>query len=75
MGREWRHKPNELTQGRLFLCSKSINNGDERELWVEMMLRALGSPRAPVKARGKQALCPPTTPVKFGKTAVLSHLQ
>lgn len=34
-------------------CSKSINNGDERELGLDVMLSG---------PRGKRALRPPTTP-------------
>lgn len=66
MGRGgWRrHKPDDLPRGRLFLCSKSINNGDERELGLEMMLSGRGQPTGPCQSQGgSMALRPPTTPV------------
>ncbi len=76
-----RHKPNELPQGRLFLCSKSINNGDERELGLEkIMSSGPGQPTGSCQSQGEAGPTSthnssPKPPVKFGKTAMLSHLQ
>lgn len=72
--------PNELPQGRLFLCFKSINNGDERELGLEMMWSSRGHHMGPCQSQGEAGTksthnSTPEPVVKFGKTAMLSHLQ
>lgn len=64
MGEQPRRMANELPRGRLFLSFKSINNGDERELGLEMLLSGRGQPTGLCQSQGeKQALGPPTTSV------------
>ena len=44
--------PNELLQGRLFLYSRSMNNGDERQLGLEMMLSSREQPTGSCQSQG-----------------------
>ena len=59
------NKPNELPQGRQFLCFKSINNGDERKPGLQMISSGRKQPTGPsLNQREAEALHPPTTPVQ-----------
>lgn len=57
-----------------------MNNGDEKELGLEMMLSSRGQPTGPCQSQGEAGTTSthnssPKPLVKFGKTAMLSHLQ
>lgn len=69
--------PNKLPRGRLFLCSESMNNGDEKEVGLEIMWTGrrqptgtLSEPAAEVDGlmvvvdgENSLTLRPPTAPV------------